>query len=125
MRDRLILGVGKWMLPVPGRVWRQAIARQATATQRALAFMTPDHHKVRDFVVVELPHAGRALPPDAIGERLGMPVRRVVEVLDELERHLTFLYRDAAGAVAWAYPVTAAQTPHQLAFSTGERVNAA
>jgi hypothetical protein len=54
-----------------------------------------------------------------------MPASRVVEILDELERHLTFLYRDASGAVAWAYPVTAAQTPHHLTFSTGERVNAA
>jgi hypothetical protein len=45
--------------------------------------------------------------------------------LDDLERHLTFLYRAPDGAVAWAYPVTTAPTSHRLTFSTGERINAA
>jgi hypothetical protein len=52
-------------------------------------------------------------------------VRRVVAVLDDLERHLFFVVRDAAGAVAWAFPVTVARTPHRLRFSTGERVGGA
>ncbi len=125
MNDGLLLGVGKWMLPVPRRVWRRVIDGRAKTTQQALAFMTPDHHRVRNFVVLELPCAGCALPPDAIAGRLGMAAKRVVEILDELEQRLTFLYRDAGGAVAWAYPVTAAQTTHHLTFSTGERVNAA
>ena len=38
---------------------------------------------------------------------------------------MTFLFGDEWGAVEWAYPVTAAQTPHRLAFSSGERINAA
>jgi hypothetical protein len=38
---------------------------------------------------------------------------------------MTFLFRNEHGAVEWAYPVTAARTPHRVAFSTGERINAA
>jgi hypothetical protein len=113
------------MLPVPGPAWRRNIAQGAQGIGSALAFMTPDHHRVRNFVVLELPRAGQALSPETIAGRLGMPQGRVVEILDDLERHLTFLYRDANGAVEWAYPVTAARTPHHLAFSSGERIDAA
>jgi hypothetical protein len=125
MGDRLLLGIGRRMLPLPGPVWRRIIAGRAEATGPALAFMTPDHHRVRNFVVLELPRAGRPLAPDTIAARLGLPPERVVQILDDLERNLTFLYRDADGAVAWAYPVTCAPTPHRLTFSSGERLNAA
>ena len=49
----------------------------------------------------------------------------VTEILDDLERNLTYLYRNPEGMVAWAYPVTVDQTPHALTFSTGERLFAA
>jgi hypothetical protein len=44
----------------------------------------------------------------------------VVTILDELEAHLTFVFRNEAGAVTWAYPVTVDETPHHATFSTGE-----
>jgi hypothetical protein len=46
-------------------------------------------------------------------------------ILDELERNLFFLVRNAQGAVSWAYPVTVEPTPHQLRFHSGERLYAA
>jgi len=49
----------------------------------------------------------------------------VLRILDELEKKMTFLYRDEQGAVLWAYPVTAARTPHRITFSSGERISAA
>jgi hypothetical protein len=125
MRDALLLGIGKYIVPIPSLVWRRMIAHGEEGSAQALFFMTPEHHRVRNFVVLELPVAGQALMPDLIAARLELPVSRVVEILDDLERHLTFLYRDPDGAVAWAYPVTAARTPHRLTFSTGERINAA
>jgi hypothetical protein len=46
-------------------------------------------------------------------------------ILDDLEKKLTFLFRNEEGAVAWAYPVTVDKTPHHLTFSTGEQLYAA
>jgi len=43
-----------------------------------------------------------------------------VSIVDELEQHLTFLYRSSDHAVTWAYPVTIDETPHHARFSTGE-----
>ena len=88
-----------------------------------LAFMTPRHHAVRNFVVRELPgNHGRPLTPAQIANALGFPVEMTAGILDELERHLFFLVRDRRGNVSWAFPVTCDRTPHRLRFSTGERI---
>ena len=87
-----------------------------------LAFMTPGHHRVRDFVVRELPRSGAPISPAVVASRLGLRPALVARILDDLERNLFFLVRDRRGAVEWAFPVTAAPTPHRLEFSTGERI---
>jgi len=46
-------------------------------------------------------------------------------ILEDLERHMTFLFRNDDGAVIWAYPVTVDRTPHHVKLSTGEQVYAA
>jgi hypothetical protein len=84
--------------------------------------MSREHHLIRRFVVKELPRAGNPLKPELISQRLKLPVGRVDDILDELERNLFFLVRNSQGAVTWAYPVTVEKTPHGLVFSTGERL---
>ena len=91
----------------------------------SLDFMSDDHHRVRNFVVSELPRAGKALPPAAIASRLDLTLEQVIKILDDLERHLVFLFRNPQGEVAWAYPVTVDQTPHRVTFSSGEKIYAA
>jgi hypothetical protein len=125
MYDALLLGVGRYMIPIPRAIWRRQVARAGPRIKAALGFMTPEHHLVRNFVVVELPLAAKPLSPEYISQKLNLPVARVTAILEELERNLTFLFRNPEGAVAWAYPVTSDQTPHRVTFSTGEQINAA
>lgn len=125
MNKRLLLGVWRAMLPIPRPVWQRQVAKSEHSGHARLSFMTDDHHRVRDFVVLELPRAGVPLPPELIAEKLNLPVDRVRAILDELEKHMTFLFRNQQGAVTWAYPVTVEHTPHRVTFSTGERVYAA
>jgi hypothetical protein len=65
------------------------------------------------------------LSPESIAQAVNLPVDRVVAILDDLEKHMTFLFRNEEGAVTWAYPVTVDQTPHHVALSTGEMAYAA
>jgi len=91
-----------------------------------LSFMTPRHHAVRNLVVLDLPrNHGRPLPPAKIAAGLGMEPALVIQLLDDLEKHLFFLVRDRRGDVSWAFPVSSDRTPHRLRFSTGERTYAA
>ena len=87
-----------------------------------LAFMTPHHHAVRNFVVQELPRYGAPLSPIHIARSLRLDAKVVTELLEDLEEHLFFLVRNARGEVSWAFPVTSDHTPHRLRFSTGERI---
>jgi hypothetical protein len=65
------------------------------------------------------------LPPESIAQSTNLPVERVVAILDDLQKHMTFLFRNKEGAVTWAYPVTVDRTPHHVALSTGESAYAA
>jgi hypothetical protein len=87
--------------------------------------MSKEHHLVRNFVVREMPIAGEPLSPDYIAQKLDLPLERTKAILGELEKHMTFLFRNEQGAVIWAYPVTVERTPHHITFSTGEELYAA
>jgi hypothetical protein len=125
MNDSLLLGLWRCLLPLPPAVWKGEVSKGAQDTVRRLGFMSEEHHLVRDFVVRELPRLGQPLSPGFIAQELELPEARVVALLDELEKNMTFLFRDQEGAVTWAYPVTVDRTPHRVTFSTGEQVYAA
>lgn len=122
MSEAVLLGQGRQIIELPRETWEAHLSHVPQHSEARLAFMTEDHHRVRRFVVRELPRAGNPLPPDLIAQSLDLPIARVTSILEELERNLFFLVRDDLGAVAWAYPVTVVQTPHELTFSTGERL---
>jgi hypothetical protein len=125
MTSKLWMGIGRNMLPVPGFLWKRRVRTAANHARASLAFMSEEHHLVREFAVRELPSTGKPMPPELIAGELNLPVERVVVILDDLEKHMTFVCRDEHGAVKWAYPVTAYKTPHQVTFSTGERLYSA
>jgi hypothetical protein len=120
MNDSLLLGVWRYLVPIPRPIWQSQVHADAD-----LGFMSEAHHRVRNFVVEELPRAGRPLSPERIAQALNLPLGRAIDILDDLEQHMTFLFRNDGRAVTWAYPVTAEPTPHHVTFSTGERIYAA
>ncbi|MDD5711734.1 MAG: hypothetical protein PHY31_03125 [Smithellaceae bacterium] len=125
MKNKLMLGLWRYMLSVPPFLWEKQIAKAKEKFAAHLAFMSAEHREVHHFVVRELPRLGRPLAPDAIALALHLPVPRVIAILDDLEEHLTFLFRNNQGEVAWAYPVTVEKTPHRVTFHAGERLYAA
>ena len=124
MRKHILLGVGRYVIPLPSVVWKRGITKSA---QKAItvASMSEENHLVRDFVVREIPRVGEPLSPEYVGQKLELPVSRVNTVLEELEQKLIFLFRNEQGAVVWAYPATADRTPQHVTFSTGEQGYAA
>ncbi len=122
MPDHILLGRGKDIVQAPEALWKQQLAAVPQHGHSRLSFMTEAHHRVRNLAVTELMRTGSPLDPETIASRLEMPPEQVADTLDELERKLFFLVRNAQGAVAWAYPVTVEPTPHRLTFNTGERL---
>jgi len=108
------------MLPIPRQLWQRHVQGGGQ-----LDFMSEEHHQVRNYAVRELPRIAAPLSPEVIAQALELPMARVVEILTDLEQHMTFLFRSDRGAVVWAYPVTAERTPHHVAFDSGEQIYAA
>ena len=125
MKINSLLGLGRFMIPVPAILGQRALLGKARKERARLASIRSEaHHLVHDFVTREISQAGEPISPEFIGQQLKMPVDQVNVILDELEKKL-ILFRDGQAAVVWSYPVTAAKTPHHVAFSTGEQGYAA
>lgn len=126
MSDTILVGRGKHIHEVPAANWREHLEAARAHVPHRLSFMTEEHHRVRNFVVYELPrNEGKALRTEDIARRLDLALERVVALLAELQRGLFFLVLNAAGDVSWAFPMTAERTPHALYFSSGEEIWAA
>jgi hypothetical protein len=125
MKTNSLLGLGRFMIPVPAIIGQRTLLGKARKERARLASIRSEaHHLVHDFVTREILRVGEPISPEVIGQQLKMPVDRVNAILDELEKKL-ILYREGQEAVVWSYPVTAAQTPHHFTFNTGEQGYAA
>jgi hypothetical protein len=125
MADKIMTGMWRYLINVPNFMWRRQIPKVERKFSSHLKFMSDEHRLVHHFVVRELPLAGKPLSPAYTAEKLAIPPERVKSILDDLERHMTFLFRNADGEVVWAYPVTVEKTPHSITFDTGEKIYAA
>ena len=124
--NTLLVGTGKTISRVPDVGFKAALAKIPEFFAARLAFMTPDHHTVRNFAVREIPYeSGRPIKVNRLAATLGLPFSQAQTIVEDLERHLFFLVRNEAGEISWAFPVTTDPTPHRLQFSTGERARGA
>ena len=125
MKGKVHRGFWRHMLPLPAALLEKGAEKSRQKIKEELSFMTEEHRRIHHFIVRELPSHGKPMGPDLIAGEVKIPQERVIVSLQELEEHMTFLFRNDKGAVVWAYPVTVEQTPHQMTFSSGEKIYAA
>ena len=65
MDDSLLLGVWRYLVPIPRAIWQRHVGSDVD-----LGFMTDAHHRVRNYVVREMPKVGGPLSPERIAEEL-------------------------------------------------------
>ncbi len=124
--NTLLVGSREAINRVPDTGFKAALAKLPELFAVRLAFMTPEHHLVRNFAVREMLYENdRPIKVDRLAATLGLPLLKVQAIVEDLERHLFFLVRNEAGEISWAFPVTTDPTPHRLKFSTGERAHGA
>ena len=125
MKETILIGRQEHIIEADAAQFREQVTHSHHQPSTRLNFMTPEHHRVRNFAVTELPrNNGKPLSPQTISARLSLPLTQVIAILEDLRRHLFFLVLNS-GEISWAYPVTSEPTPHRLHFSSGERTYAA
>ena len=121
VRRKMYVGVSRFMVPVP-RALSAIAMRKSVAGARARADLLSEQERtIHHFVVRELAVAQAPVTPDLIGERLEVPVERVVAAVDKLEAMMTFVYRENSDGINWAYPLSLQNTGHEITVSTGDR----
>ena len=122
--ERILLGVGQRMVPVPEWLFRPMVRRDARRLARRPA-LKPDERRIQHFAVREIPRRREAIAPEVFAAELDLPLDDVNRILDVLERRMTYLWRRGGKDVVWAYPVTAEETPHQVRIDGGAAFSAA
>lgn len=125
MSSVILMGRGREIIKTSRSEWEVQLSKAPERSAGRLSFMSEAHHRVRNFVVTQLPRAGGPLRMDSIAQELSISTGEVQVILDELESNLFFLVRNEKGEVTWGYPVTVDETPHRLSFTTGEQAYAA
>ena len=125
MSNKLLAGVWRTMVGVPPFLWEKQIEKARHKVKKSTRFMSPEHRLVHHYVVRELPSVGGPIPAERVARDLALPLERVEDILQDLDKHLTFLVRNEQQQVVWAYPVTVDKTPHRITFASGERLYAA
>ena len=122
---KVLLGFKRSILPIPWWLFRRIVPLEVRKTKSKLGGLSDEKRRLHHFVVRELPRYGKPMPPEYISAELKIDMNRVVEILDDLEQRLIFLFRSGGREVVWAYPVTAEPTQHRIDFSSGEKFWAA
>ncbi len=124
MFERILLGVKRRMVPVPEFLFQKMVGRDVGKMARRPG-LEHDERRVQHFAVREIARRREPISPEVFADELDLPRDRVNEILDKLERRMTFLYRRGGESVVWAYPVTAEETPHQVRIDGGAAFSAA
>jgi hypothetical protein len=122
--ERILLGVGQRMVPVPEWLFQPMVNRDTKKLAKR-PDLEPNQRRVQHFAVREIPRRREAISPEVFAAELDLSLDEVRMILDELERRMTFLCRRGGEDVNWAYPVTADETPHQLRIDGGAAFSAA
>lgn len=119
------LSIGGVLVPVPRRLVGYLTSREANRWARRRGKLTPMQRRLHGIVVRDLPGSEGPLTAAAVASASGESEADVQAALNNLHTWLGFIALDDDGSVVWAYPVTVANTPHHLAFESGERMTAA
>jgi hypothetical protein len=120
----MLLGVGRRMIPVPEWLFGPMVNRDANKLAKRPA-LEPDQRRVQHFAVREIPRRREPIAPEVFANELDLGLEEVDQILGELERRMTYLWRRDGENVSWAYPVTAEETPHQVRIDGGAAFSAA
>lgn len=58
MANSLQVKLGRFGVRLPRPLWRWIMATEAKRAASGVAWVTPDHHRVRDFAVTEIVRTG-------------------------------------------------------------------
>lgn len=125
MKNSIMLGLWRYIFKIPPSLLDKGMAKSKEKLAAHMAFITMDHRRVHHHVVRELPRAKGPIQPGDVAGALGLSMDRIRTILDDLEEHMTFIYRNKEGGIVWAYPVTLEETPHHVTFESGETCYAA
>jgi hypothetical protein len=84
-RNKALIGIWRFMIPLPQALIKRGIGTTADAICRKTADVSREERKVHRFVVTTMTETNEPVTPEHIAEKLDMPLDRVRQIVDKLE----------------------------------------
>ncbi|MBW1899420.1 MAG: hypothetical protein JRE14_11085 [Deltaproteobacteria bacterium] len=125
IKRRMIVGIGGFMFPVPRYFSQKGLAKGVSSAKEKTTLLSDQEQCVHYYIVEQMVVAREPIRAKSVSTALGIPVEKIVQMIDKLEDLKTFLFRSDGKTVDWAYPLSLQNTGHELRSLKGERFFAA
>jgi len=109
----------------PGFYHKKGWERVSAAQGKKTTLLSEQEQCVYYYIVEQMAVAREPIRAISVSTALGIPVDKIVQMIDKLEGLKTFLFRSDGKTVDWAYPLSLQNTGHELTSHKGERLFAA
>ena len=124
-QHKMYLGLRGWMIPIPRLVSAPGAKKSAASAKAQGNRLSSEERRVHHQVVRQMARAQNPLTADDLVDALDLPPDQVNASVARLEAMKTFIYREDARGINWAYPLAFDDTGHHITADTGERFFAA
>jgi hypothetical protein len=121
----MLMGIGGFMISIPRVISEKGLQKGVSGARAKADLLSAGERKIHHFIVRKMATVQKPITAELVSEELGLPVDRVEQAIDKLEKMKTFLYRSDGRGINWAYPITLDNTGHEMSVSSGERFFAA
>jgi hypothetical protein len=125
VKHRMIVGIGSFMFPIPRFFSQKGLGKGVCGAKEKTTLLSDQEQCVHYYIVEQMAVAREPIRAKSVSTALGIPVEKVVQMIDKLEGLKTFLFRSDGKTVDWAYPLSLQNTGHELISLKGERLFAA
>ena len=125
LKHRLIVGIGSFMFPIPRFFSKKGLGKGVCSAKKKTTLLSDQEQRVHYYIVEQMAVAREPIQTISVSTALGIPVEKIVQMIDKLEGLKTFLFRSDGKTVDWAYPLSLQNTGHELISLKGERLFAA
>jgi uncharacterized protein YqjF (DUF2071 family) len=124
-KGKILTGIWRKIIPVPPFIFNMEATKLKDTFAKKSARLSEDERGLHHFIVKTIMDTGKPVPLELIAQKRNMPLTQVKDIVDKLESFKMYFFRYEDEKINWAYPVTAAATPHQIFFSPNKQVSAA
>ena len=122
---KLYMGFRGLMMSIPPLLSEKGAKKGEKGARQNADSLSRDERRVHHFTVMKMAAVSEPISAKLIAREMGMPIDKVADIINKLEKLKTFIFRTDRERIDWAYPLSSENTGFRLTATSGEQFFAA